>query len=31
MTIDKGTVDTSVEIMTEVFDWVEKERLWEKV
>lgn len=31
MTIDTGTIDTSVEIMTEVFDWVEKEKLWEKV
>jgi len=30
MTIDEGTVDTAVEIMTEVFDWVETERLWEK-
>lgn len=30
MTIDEGTIDTAVEIMTEVFDWVEKERLWEK-
>ena len=30
MTIDEETIDNSVEIMTEVFDWVEKERLWEK-
>ncbi|NBT57784.1 aminotransferase class III-fold pyridoxal phosphate-dependent enzyme, partial [bacterium] len=31
MTIDEGTVDHSVAIMEEVFNWVEKERLWEKV
>jgi 4-aminobutyrate aminotransferase-like enzyme len=31
MTIDEGTVDQSVAIMEEVFNWVEKERLWEKV
>jgi len=31
MTIDTGTIDAAVEIMTEVFDWVEKERLWERV
>lgn len=31
MTIDEGTVDTAVEIMKEVFDGVQKEKLWEKV
>jgi len=31
MTIDTGTIDAAVEIMGEVFDWVERERLWEKV
>ena len=30
MTIDTGTVDACVDIMTQVFDVVEKERLWEK-
>ncbi|NBX91926.1 MAG: aspartate aminotransferase family protein [Proteobacteria bacterium] len=30
MTIDEATVDNSIAIMTEVFDWVEKEKLWEK-
>lgn len=29
MTIDKGTVDEAVQIMTKVFDWVEEERVWE--
>lgn len=30
MTIDTATVDTCVEILTEVFDLVERERRWEK-
>jgi 4-aminobutyrate aminotransferase-like enzyme len=30
MTIDQGTVDNAVAIMTEVFDLVEKERFWER-
>lgn len=30
MTIDEGTVDNCVAILSEVFDLVEKEKLWEK-
>ena len=30
MTIDEGTVDEAVAILTETFDLVQKERLWEK-
>ena len=30
MTIDEKTVDNVVGIMKEVFDFVEKEKLWEK-
>jgi 4-aminobutyrate aminotransferase-like enzyme len=30
MTIDSGTVDEAVSILSEVFDLIERERLWEK-
>jgi len=29
MNIDRGTIDESVAVMKDVFDWVAKERLWE--